>query len=202
MSIAAQKNTPEPRSVRSVSLDEAAGIPRQQDSSPPRFPQRSADRYERRREVPPNRFAGDDASRAQPVDQSALQLVRRLVDRLAVVRQHVADADVDVVALREDVRIAFVRLCSLDSPTPLEVESVCDPQRRGVDVAELFEPDQRRIPVPLSDIPEPVQKAFVAAEDKRFFTHKGIDERGLIRAFIGKVMMDRTIAATAGRSTS
>ncbi len=29
-----------------------------------------------------------------------------------------------------------------------------------------------------------VPKAFVAAEDKRFYQHNGIDERGLIRAFI------------------
>ena len=32
-----------------------------------------------------------------------------------------------------------------------------------------------------------MQKAFVAAEDKRFYQHKGIDERGLIRAFIGNL---------------
>jgi membrane peptidoglycan carboxypeptidase len=31
--------------------------------------------------------------------------------------------------------------------------------------------------VPLADIPEHVQKAFLAAEDKRFYQHKGIDER-------------------------
>ena len=53
--------------------------------------------------------------------------------------------------------------------------------------AELYEPDHRRVWVPLSDIPEHVQKAFVAAEDKRFFEHAGIDERGLIRAFIGNL---------------
>ena len=29
-----------------------------------------------------------------------------------------------------------------------------------------------------------MQKAFVTAEDKRFYQHKGVDERGLIRAFI------------------
>ena len=53
--------------------------------------------------------------------------------------------------------------------------------------AEVAQPDHRRIWVPLSDIPEPVQKAFVAAEDKRFYQHKGIDERGIIRAFIGNL---------------
>jgi penicillin-binding protein 1A len=58
---------------------------------------------------------------------------------------------------------------------------------KGERFAELFEPEHRRIWVPLSDIPEHVQKAFVAAEDKRFFQHKGIDERGLIRAFMGNL---------------
>ena len=41
--------------------------------------------------------------------------------------------------------------------------------------------------MPLADIPEHVRQAFVAAEDKRFFQHKGIDERGVIRAFIGNL---------------
>src|SRR5262245_39637943 len=58
---------------------------------------------------------------------------------------------------------------------------------KGDRFAELYEPDNRRIWVPLSDIPEFVQKAFVAAEDKRFYQHKGIDERGLIRAFMGNL---------------
>jgi membrane carboxypeptidase/penicillin-binding protein len=58
---------------------------------------------------------------------------------------------------------------------------------KGERFAEVFEPEHRRISVPLSQIPEHVQKAFVAAEDKRFFQHKGVDERGLIRAFIGNL---------------
>jgi membrane carboxypeptidase/penicillin-binding protein len=50
--------------------------------------------------------------------------------------------------------------------------------------AEVYEPDHRRIWVPLSDIPEAVRQAFVSAEDKRFYQHKGVDERGVIRAFV------------------
>jgi penicillin-binding protein 1A len=57
----------------------------------------------------------------------------------------------------------------------------------GERFAEVHEPEHRRIPVPLSTIPEHVQKAFIAAEDMRFFQHAGIDERGLIRAFIGNL---------------
>ena len=51
----------------------------------------------------------------------------------------------------------------------------------------MFEPGNRRIWVPLANIPDFVQKAFVAAEDRRFFQHHGVDERGIIRAFIGNL---------------
>src|SRR6266849_2988362 len=59
--------------------------------------------------------------------------------------------------------------------------------RKGERFAEVFEENQRRVWVVLADIPEHVRNAFVAAEDKRFYEHKGIDERGLIRAFIGNL---------------
>ena len=55
----------------------------------------------------------------------------------------------------------------------------------GKDFADVFEPGNRRIWVPLADVPDVVQKAFIAAEDRRFYQHHGVDERGIIRAFIG-----------------
>src|ERR1700739_1308049 len=57
----------------------------------------------------------------------------------------------------------------------------------GKDYANVCEPGNRRIWLPIGDIPPVVQKAFVAAEDRRFFQHHGIDERGIIRAFIGNL---------------
>ena len=59
--------------------------------------------------------------------------------------------------------------------------------RKGERFAEVFEANQRRVSIPLADIPEQVRNAFIAAEDKRFYQHKGFDERGLIRAFIGNL---------------
>ena len=56
---------------------------------------------------------------------------------------------------------------------------------KNANYAELYEPDNRRIWVPIADIPPHVRKAFIAAEDKRFYQHKGIDERSMIRAFVG-----------------
>src|SRR5246127_2195678 len=57
----------------------------------------------------------------------------------------------------------------------------------GRDFADVFESGNRRIWISLADIPEPVQKAFVAAEDRRFYQHHGVDERGIIRAFVGNL---------------
>ncbi len=42
---------------------------------------------------------------------------------------------------------------------------------------------ERRIVVPLEKIPEKLRQAFVAAEDSRFYKHKGIDLLSIIRAF-------------------
>ena len=59
--------------------------------------------------------------------------------------------------------------------------------RKGERFAEVFEENQRRVWVVLADIPEHVQNAFIAAEDRRFYQHQGLDERGLIRAFLGNL---------------
>ncbi|MEZ5890085.1 MAG: PBP1A family penicillin-binding protein [Xanthobacteraceae bacterium] len=58
---------------------------------------------------------------------------------------------------------------------------------KGGRFAEVFEAENRRVWVPLKDVPQHVRKAFVAAEDKRFYQHKGIDERGLIRAMVANI---------------
>jgi penicillin-binding protein 1A len=58
---------------------------------------------------------------------------------------------------------------------------------KGDKFADIYQPGNRRIWVPLSDIPDFVQKAFIAAEDQRFYQHHGIDEHGIIRAFIGNL---------------
>jgi membrane peptidoglycan carboxypeptidase len=58
---------------------------------------------------------------------------------------------------------------------------------KGESFAEVFEENQRRVWVPLADIPDQVRNAFIAAEDRRFYQHHGIDERGLMRAFIGNL---------------
>lgn len=41
---------------------------------------------------------------------------------------------------------------------------------------------ERRIQIPYEKVPEVLRQAIVATEDPRFFTHKGIDYRGILRA--------------------
>ncbi|HTV35711.1 MAG TPA: transglycosylase domain-containing protein [Xanthobacteraceae bacterium] len=57
----------------------------------------------------------------------------------------------------------------------------------GGKFADIYQPGNRRIWIALSNVPDFVQKAFIAAEDQRFYQHHGIDERGIIRAFIGNL---------------
>ena len=44
---------------------------------------------------------------------------------------------------------------------------------------------ERRTPVSINALPEYVSQAFVAVEDKRFYSHRGIDPRGMARAVVG-----------------
>ena len=48
-------------------------------------------------------------------------------------------------------------------------------------IGEFFK--ERRIVIPLSQMPDMLKKAFVAAEDSRFYTHQGIDILSILRAF-------------------
>ena len=52
--------------------------------------------------------------------------------------------------------------------------------RDGYLISEIGE--RRRIPITYEDLPEHVVQAFIAAEDRRFFEHPGIDYRGFLRA--------------------
>ncbi len=53
-------------------------------------------------------------------------------------------------------------------------------------ISELF--DENRIYVKIENIPEPVKKAFIAAEDSSYYRHTGIDLTGIVRAVMADLV--------------
>ena len=59
---------------------------------------------------------------------------------------------------------------------------------------------ERRLFVPISAIPDPVIKAFLAAEDKNFYSHSGVDAQGILRAMltnVANVLYDRRLVGAS-----
>jgi penicillin-binding protein 1A len=52
-------------------------------------------------------------------------------------------------------------------------------------IAEFYK--ERRIVIPLSEMPQMLIEAFIAAEDARFYKHKGIDLLSIMRAFFKNI---------------
>ncbi len=71
--------------------------------------------------------------------------------------------------------IDFFNNAAADLPDPAQLKGRKLPSMstvldgKGASFAEVFEPGNRRMWVSLADVPDFVQKAFVAAEDRRFF---------------------------------
>jgi len=93
--------------------------------------------------------------------------------------------------------IEFFNRAAVDLPDHNRLKGIKLPEMTtvydggGTKFAELFEPDNRRQWVPLAQIPEIVQKAFIAAEDKRFYDHAGVDIRSVTRAFMNTMGGDK-----------
>ena len=69
----------------------------------------------------------------------------------------------------------FVQSKNIVHPLPSQIYD-CN----GELISEIY--DQYRIYTPLKEVPEKVIKAFLTAEDKSFYFHRGFDIAGVIRA--------------------
>lgn len=72
------------------------------------------------------------------------------------------------------------KITSLNDYQPAIITTVYADDNRKI--AEFFK--ERRIVMPLEDMPPMLLRAFIAAEDSRFYKHKGIDLLSIVRAFI------------------
>ena len=60
---------------------------------------------------------------------------------------------------------------------------------------------EKRIFVPYNAIPENVINAFLSAEDKNFFSHPGVDAKGVLRATLNNIQNVITSKRLEGAST-
>ncbi len=68
--------------------------------------------------------------------------------------------------------------------------------RDGTMLARLY--DRYKVYVPITQIPQVMREAMVATEDERFYSHHGVDMRGIVRAALANY---RHEAITQGAST-
>jgi penicillin-binding protein 1A len=74
-----------------------------------------------------------------------------------------------------------------------ELRQLRQPERTQVydrqgKVIEVLKDEQDRIVIPLPDISTTLQEAVIAAEDARFYEHKGVDDRGIVRAAVSNLL--------------
>ena len=60
---------------------------------------------------------------------------------------------------------------------------------------------EKRIFIPFNAIPKKVINAFLSAEDKNFFSHPGVDAKGVLRATINNIKNIMTSKRLEGAST-
>jgi penicillin-binding protein 1A len=75
------------------------------------------------------------------------------------------------------------KISSLKDYRPPVITTVFSDDNRKI--AEFYK--ERRIVTPLEDMPKMLTEAFIAAEDARFYKHKGIDMLSILRAFFKNV---------------
>jgi penicillin-binding protein 1A len=87
------------------------------------------------------------------------------------------------------IKKSLPEIIKLEDYKPLLVSSVFD--RNGKKIGEFFR--ERRQLIPYKEIPEHVVKAFLAAEDDKFFEHRGINLQALFRAAIANMRAGRSV---------
>lgn len=75
-----------------------------------------------------------------------------------------------------------------DISSAQSIESTRITDRTGTIILYELYKDQRRISIPLEEIPDYVRHATIAIEDKDFYSHEAISYRGILRSLIANVL--------------
>ncbi len=81
----------------------------------------------------------------------------------------------------------------LNVPTPPQITYVYASD--GKRLLAMFY-DENRHDIPLSEVPQVMRDAIIAAEDQRFYDHNGVDLQGIIRAWLANQQTDSSQGAS------
>ena len=96
------------------------------------------------------------------------------------------------LALAAILAIAFVVVfIFVDLPEPTVPEATRLYDINGKTISSLFV--ENRVVVPLEEIPDTLKQAVIAVEDKRFYTHHGVDPRAIGRALIRNITAGKIV---------
>jgi penicillin-binding protein 1A len=108
-------------------------------------------------------------------------------------RQYCKDEKVPGVIVDIGEVIEFYNQTAADLPDYKKLKGLKLPgatvvlDRTGDRFAQITQQNRPRIWDSLADIPPHVRNAFIAAEDEHFYQHKGVEERGIVRAFVNNL---------------
>jgi membrane peptidoglycan carboxypeptidase len=85
------------------------------------------------------------------------------------------------LAARHEADKFLTTACNLQETAPPQKTTLYASDGRTV-IATLFSQDRQ--PVTLRQVPKQLQQALVATEDRRFYSHHGVDMRGLLRSAV------------------
>jgi penicillin-binding protein 1A len=113
------------------------------------------------------------------------------------VRSFIAYASLAIMALLIGSSVGFVLYSAWDLPEVQALEHFKPSITTRVYsdsnelLAEFFV--ENRTPVQLTEVPDVLLKALIATEDKRFYSHSGLDYRGIARAFVRNVQAGKVL---------
>ena len=90
-----------------------------------------------------------------------------------------------------DAGVITWTLCNCSEPLRV-VKSLSDSIKKD---GYLIDAESSRIFVPFNSIPSNVINAFLSAEDKNFFSHPGVDAKGVLRAVVNNIQNIRVLFA-------